>query len=381
MRTLPASSELQTASVSSPIFSVVIPLYNTERYIEEALRSVQAQDFTDYEVIVVNDASSDAGPDIVKTFMQSDKRIRMITQKNRGLAGARNTGIRAAKGRYIALLDADDFWKSDKLSRHARHLDNNPRIGVSYAPSLLVDDESNSLGLVQQGKNRYVDAATVFCRNPVGNGSAAVLRAAMLDEIAFTVPSGTVPSGEETRICWFDESFRQSEDIELWTRIAITTNWQFEGLDVPLTCYRVNAEGLSANTDRQMETWQRFANKVKSYAPDFYQTHAGRAKAYQQRYLARRAAISGDGGKGLKLFFQALKNHPAILREEGMKTVQTLLLNLLSLLVPTRFFTPLKTALFSALSLGRKFWGRSPASLRPALPTQAGNAERTRQVQ
>ena len=132
-----------------PSFSVVVPLYNTQRYIAEALESVLAQTFSDFEVVVVNDASQDDGPAIVQRYAERDDRVRMITQENRGLAGARNSGIRAARGRYIALLDADDAFQPDKLELHFRHLEANPQVGVSYAPSLLIDDESRPMGLSQ----------------------------------------------------------------------------------------------------------------------------------------------------------------------------------------------------------------------------------------
>ena len=103
-------------TVTLPTVSVVIPLYQTERYIAETLQSVLAQTLADFEVIVVDDGSSDRGPAIARAV--GDARVRVVRQNNRGLAGARNTGIRNARGRYIALLDADDLWEADKLARH-----------------------------------------------------------------------------------------------------------------------------------------------------------------------------------------------------------------------------------------------------------------------
>ena len=300
--------------MSTPAVSVVIPLYQTERYIAETLRSVLAQTFDDFEVIVVDDGSRDRGPEIATGFR--DPRVRLIRQANRGLAGARNTGIREAHGRVIALLDADDRWHREKLARHMAVLDARPEVGLTYSASRLVDDDGHDLGLAQWPSRSGTSAGDVLCRNPVGNGSAPVLRRATLDAIAFW-------DAELDRQCWFDESFRQSEDIECWTRIAATTVWQFALVPALLTDYRVNSGGLSANTSRQLETWQRFRAKVKRYAPELEATCGADAEAYQLRYLARRAIKGGDGVEALRLMHSAIWIAPRILSDEPARTVTT----------------------------------------------------------
>lgn len=330
------------AHIDRPAFTVIVPLYNTERFIAEALDSLQAQTFADFEVVVVDDASTDNGPGIVEGYMASDPRIRMVTQENRGLAGARNTGIREARGQYLALLDADDAFLPEKLETHFAHLEANPSIGVSYAPSLFMNEDGQPMGIAQRPRLDGVDAEHVFCRNPVGNGSAAVLRASAMRDVAFTIDA---PEG--TRQCWFDETFRQSEDIEMWSRIAATTNWGFAGVEKPLTLHRVNNSGLSSNTDKQFETWQRFRAKLQLIAPDLVARAGQRAEAYQLRYLARRAAISGDGLKALKLTTKALRCYPSIVLEEPKRTLVTAGFAGFASLLPRRAFESLKAALFA----------------------------------
>lgn len=327
---------------SNPTFTVVVPLYNTERYIAEALNSLLAQTFEDFEVVVVNDASSDNGPQIVDGFIALDPRIRMVTQENRGLAGARNTGIREARGRYLALLDADDLFLPQKLERHFDHLEANPSVGVSYAPSLFIDEDGNRMGLAQSPKLNDVTPDDVFCRNPVGNGSAAVLRAAAMDDVAFKVEA---PEGART--CWFDENFRQSEDIEMWSRIAATTAWRFAGVAQPLTLHRVNNSGLSSNTEKQFETWSRFRAKLEQIAPELVARSGQRAEAYQLRYLARRAAISGDGSRAVQLVAQAICRHRMMLVEEPKRTIVTAAFAVVSWVMPERIFAALKSRLFT----------------------------------
>jgi hypothetical protein len=308
-----------------PLVSVVIPLYQTERYIAETLASVLAQTFTDFEVIVVDDQSSDGGPALARST--GDARVRVVRQVNRGLAGARNTGIRNARGRYIALLDADDLWEADKLARHIEALDADPAIGVSFSASRLIDEDGHDIGMIQSPAGRAFDAASIFCRNPIGNGSAPVLRRAALDAIAYE----DVQLG---RTCWFDESFRQSEDIECWTRIAATTPWLFHYVDAPLTKYRVNASGLSAHVAPQLATWQRFRAKVAVYAPALDAVHGNRAEAYQLRYLARRAVRSGDAATASDMIIRALKLAPQIVTEEPVRTLSTVAAALIQRVMP-----------------------------------------------
>lgn len=313
-----------------PLVSVVIPLYQTERYIAGALASVLAQTFTRFECIVVDDGSSDAGPAIARAC--GDPRVRVVTQKNRGLAGARNTGIAESKGRYLAFLDADDTWHPDKLAAHVRLLESSPHIGVSFSASRFIDDDGNPIGLIQKPETVQYDAPSIFCRNPVGNGSAPVIRRETFDAIAFFDP-------RFGRTCWFDESFRQSEDIECWTRIAATTPWQFGFIDAPLTDYRVNTTGLSANTEKQLETWKRFRDKVAGYAPALAAQFGARAEAYQLRYLARRAVRGNAGnGKAFAMMCEALRLYPRLTVEEPARTLVTLAASLAQRVLPSALF-------------------------------------------
>ena len=299
----------------TPRVSVVVPLYQTEAYIALALRSVLAQTFSDFEVVVVDDGSRDRGPDIARDI--GDSRVRVVTQENRGLAGARNTGIRLARGEIVALLDADDLWEPSKLARHVAELDGDPALDVSFSASRLIDDDGNDLGLTQSPLGGRLEDVDFFCRNPVGNGSAPVLRRRALDRIA-------TYDATLDRICWFDESFRQSEDIECWMRLKAGAGCRFGYIAEPLTRYRVNSGGLSANVSAQLATWQRFRDKVATYAPELVTRHGARAEAYQLRYLARRAVRSADRAQALVLALGSLRRFPRTLVEEPARTLATL---------------------------------------------------------
>lgn len=318
---------------AAPRVSIVMPVYNVERYVAEAIDSVLAQTFHDWELLVIDDGGSDRSIDIAAEYC--DPRIRIIAQRNRGLAGARNTGIAHARGDYIALLDSDDRWLPEKLALHVIHLDAAPDVDVSYSASRFIDGAGNALRQTQTPRLHDITPQLILCRNPVGNGSAAVIRRSALDLIAFVHPD------EPDRTCWFDESFRQSEDIELWVRLAVQAQACFDGIAPELTEYRIVAGGLSANIARQFESWERMIAKTASYAPEFVGRHGDRARAYQLRYLARRSVQLGDGSFALSLVAQALKASVRPLVEEPRKTLVTLGAALVARLVDADRFSRL----------------------------------------
>ncbi|MFC3613024.1 glycosyltransferase family 2 protein [Lutimaribacter marinistellae] len=300
-----------------PRASIVVPAYNSARTLPATLDALLAQTYRDFEIVVVNDGSTDGTAEVARGYA-ADPRVRLVEQANRGLAGARNTGIAAASGEFVGFCDADDLWKPTKLAAHVAHLDLSPDVGISFSGSELIDEEGRRMGMAQTPRLWGVTAAHVFKRNPIGNGSAPVIRRAALDAIAYR-------PGFETKRDWvFDETFRQSEDIECWLRIALTTDWQIEGVRGLLTCYRINGSGLSAHTDRQLAAWERVVSKLRPLNPAFFERHEATARAYQLRYLARRAvsALDGDTAYGLvqKAFEQSLR--PFL--EEPIKSTVTL---------------------------------------------------------
>ncbi|PKH03006.1 glucosyl transferase [Psychromonas sp. MB-3u-54] len=322
---------------SLPIVSVVIPMYNVEDHIQQCIQSVLAQTFQNFEVICVNDGSTDSTLDKLRQF--NDPRIRLIQQANRGLSGARNSGILAARGLYVALLDADDFWAHEKLTYHVNHLNSHPNVGVSYCPSLFVNEQGTLMGIGQFPKLKKLTCKDIFCRNPVGNGSAPVIRHRLLREMTFECP-------KTGHISVFDEELSQSEDIELWLRIALRERWTFEGIDVPLTYYRVNESGLSANVTKQYANWCLAVKKNIVGHEEFFERYLALARAYQLRYLARRAIRSGNSWSAIKLIHKALITHPRIIIEEPLRTLSTFCFALISIL-PRSFHRMLENIVMS----------------------------------
>lgn len=299
-----------------PKASIVVPAYNAAKTLPETLRSLLAQTFDDFEIVIVDDGSSDETPEIALSFC-THPNVRVVRQPNRGLAGARNTGIAEARGVFIGFCDADDLWLPTKLARHVAHLEADGDVGLSFTGSELMDDASRAIGITQSPRLRDLRAEHVFKRNPIGNGSSVVARRAALEAIAYR------PRFETRRDWVFDETFRQSEDIECWLRLVLMTDWLIEGIPGALTRYRVSAGGLSAGIDRQFAAWERMLVKLRPLNPAFFERHTSAARAYQQRYLARRAISNLDGAKALPLAWHSMAQSYAPLREEPVKTMTT----------------------------------------------------------
>ncbi|NMW30596.1 glycosyltransferase family 2 protein [Altererythrobacter sp. RZ02] len=298
-----------------PKISVVMPVYNVEQYIAEAIDSVLAQSLTDFELIIVDDGGNDRSMQIARSY--EDPRIRIVSQPNRGLPGARNTGIAEARAPFIALLDSDDRYHPEKLMLHYVHLRASGNIGVSYAGSDMMDQHGVKMSVAMKPKLTNVDAGDILKRNPVGNGSAAVLRKSAIDRAAFPHPD------EPSRTCWFDETFRQSEDIEFWVRLAGAHNVQFEGIEGQLTDYRIVGGALSANIVNQFVSWEKMIRKATEFAPELVAKHGRAARGYQLRYLTRRALQLGEIGFARDLMKRALAASPTIAIAEPVKTFVT----------------------------------------------------------
>lgn len=298
--------------------SVVMPVYKVERFVADAVASVLAQTYRNFELLVVDDRSPDNSVAVCESF--SDSRIRILRHReNRGLAGARNTGIRHATGEFIAFLDSDDLWLPTKLEQHVAHLQRAPQVGVSYSRSAFIDESGQALRFHQMPRLRGIDTPHLLCRNPVGNGSAPVIRREALEAAHFRA---TLHEVEED--FWFDDRFRQSEDIECWIRMSILGDWLFEGIPEPLTLYRVNDDGLSANILPQLESWERVIEKTRGYAPEIIARWERPARAYQLRYLARRAIRLREGRLAVAFLQRALVQDWRILIREPRRTLLTL---------------------------------------------------------
>ncbi len=185
---------------AAPCISVVIPTYNRCWILKEAIDSVLAQTYTDYEIIVVNDGSTD---DTVNLLKQYDNNIIVIHQENRGVSAARNLGIASAKGGYVAFLDSDDLWLPDKLACQMAFFQLHPEAMICQTDELWIRK-----GVRVNPKNRHKKPSGMIfepsLRLCLVSPSAVMIRKDLFDDIG-----------------WFNEAFPACEDYDLWLRISL----------------------------------------------------------------------------------------------------------------------------------------------------------------
>ncbi len=300
--------------------SVIIPVYKVEKYVAATVQSVLAQTYKNFELLIIDDGSPDKSIEICQQF--TDNRIRIIRQENRGVAAARNTGIRNAQGEYLAFLDADDLWAPEKLAKHIEHLDNSPAVGVSFCRSAFIDELGEPLGIYQITKLKEITPLDLLCRTPIGNGSVPVIRREVFEDIAF---QDNLYGVVENFYFDDDRQLHPSEDVEFWLRIAMKTKWLIEGIPEALTLYRVNSQGFSAQLMKKLKSWERMLEKAHAYVPTESMAELEKiAMAYQLRHLARRSVTLKDGTTAIQFTHRAVSTHWRILLEEPRRTLITL---------------------------------------------------------
>lgn len=207
--------------------SVIIPAYNAMRYLPETLESVLNQTFKDFEVIVVNDGSSDETEQWVGRV--SDSRVRLISQANQGASKARNTGIANARGEYIAFLDADDLWAPTKLEKQVALLDSHEKAGLVYTWVESIDQNGVSRGRILQPSAEGQIWETLLLHNVVECGSTPLVRRSCFDRVGL-----------------FDERLTNVEDRDMWLQIA-AHHYDFLVVKEPLVYYRQHPNSKGKN--------------------------------------------------------------------------------------------------------------------------------------
>ena len=137
------------------LISVIIPFYNAEKYLEETIRSVLYQSYSNWELILINDGSTDASENIVHPFL-SDPRIKYFKQLNAGVSVARNKGMELSSGKFLAFLDADDRWLAENLGKKIRYLCEHPEVAWVFSDIRFLDDATNQVRPAPPGRDDQI---------------------------------------------------------------------------------------------------------------------------------------------------------------------------------------------------------------------------------
>lgn len=215
-----------------PKVSVVIPTYNYAHFVGEAIQSILNQSFRDFEIIVIDDGSTDNTAEVVSAFP-----VRYYYQENQGLAAARNSGIKLTQGEYINFLDADDLLTEDTLEKGVEVLDSHPEVGFSYGQALLFDDKRGFDGVI---KSSFLHSSTIV------DGKEQIR------ELALFSNRITISSVLARRSCieeagGFNVEMRRFQDHHFCIQMA--KKFPVAYIAEPLVKYRVHPEALHKNVD------------------------------------------------------------------------------------------------------------------------------------
>lgn len=224
-----------------PIVSVIIPCYNMKRFIFDSMRSVVRQTFRDWEMILVDDGSTDGTYEFIKSLSDSDYRIKHATKAHTGIADTRNQCIQMAQGRYLAFLDADDYWHNSKLEVQLEFM-RDRKLGFSYTAYDCVNEEGETVvrSIKTAGNLDY----NTYLRNTIIGCSTVMIDRDQVGDVV-------VPN------------FRTSEDSATWLKI-LRKGFKAYAIERPLTYYRIRSRSASSNKlQATADLWRVYRKQEK----------------------------------------------------------------------------------------------------------------------
>jgi glycosyltransferase involved in cell wall biosynthesis len=285
-----------------PVVSAVIPCYNGEKYIAGAIDSVLEQTAGPVEVVVVDDGSKDCSAEIVESYAEKGKVTLIRHSENKGIAAARNTGVRACSGRYIGFLDQDDLWHEDKLKYQMPVFENDQRgeIGIVFSNITFLDERSGGRPLIPNKAPRGVNQfgpddliASLFMRNYVQIG-ATLMRRECFDTVGY-----------------LDESIRGgSDDFEFLVRVA--GRYRFSHVDRPLFIRRLHETNYT-NSELMVPDALRVIARVSADRPAVKKA-AVSARSRLLFMLARDLHCKKQYGRARSVYVDSIKTSPLNMR-------------------------------------------------------------------
>jgi len=245
--------------MSDPLVSVIIPAYNCERFIEESIKSIFAQSFTNFELIVINDGSTDSTSKVIKKMVQNAPEwlindfIFIDRKTNKGCFRSRRQGMELSRAKYVALLDADDIAIINRFEKQIRMLENNPEIWCIGGHAIKIfsnGEEGKMWDYPPENHEDIVKMITKECKNPMIDPTI-MFRRNVFDEIG----------GYSWRYKYL------AADMELWLR-SILKNKKLYNIQEPLIKYRINTEGLTIQNRKNMikqhmRIWRKFMKQYR----------------------------------------------------------------------------------------------------------------------
>jgi glycosyltransferase involved in cell wall biosynthesis len=293
-----SSKEYDVMAEKLPVVSVILPTYNCANFLPHSIQSILSQTYDSYEIIVVDDGSTDNTKEVLNPFMQRISYIKL--EQNKGLPAARNIGIKSALGKYIAFIDADDIWLPEKLQTDIKYFETHSEISMVYSKHINIEENG-----------RHLDGDTRK-RLPSGN-----IFIQLFSEQNFIITSSVVVKKdvfETTGL--FDEQLFNCQDWDMWLRI--TFYFKVAGINKTLVKYRHNPHSLSKNRNNVLKyqkavidkTYNSFKGKENGISGKLYKKRLSLHYAKVGRYYLR----IGDKNLAKENFRLSLKYNPLNLR-------------------------------------------------------------------
>lgn len=222
-----------------PAVSIIMPAYNAAATIVASVQSVQAQTLKNWELIIVDDGSSDDTAEVALSLAKDDNRICVIQRCNRGPSAARNAGADLARGYVLAFLDADDFWAADRLSGMLKAFRDLPNAGVLFSRTRFLDAETLQPGTLTRYHDRLT-ASDLMAENALCSTSNIICFRSVFIE------SGGFKAG-----------LHHAEDQDWLLRIALEDRWEIRGIDEEWFFYRSAPDSQSADLEAMRAGWHR----------------------------------------------------------------------------------------------------------------------------
>jgi len=298
--------------------SVVVPNYDTAAFVPDAIASILAQSMPDLELIVVDDGSRDDS--VARILAYPDPRLTLVRQPNRGLAGARNTGIAHSRADLIGFCDSDDVWHPDKAARQLAVMDRAPGIGLTFSHSMYLTEEGEPTGQLLVSRCARPGIRDLIARNHIGNGSTPIVRHACFEQAGL-----------------FDEDLAAGcEDFEMWVRIACLSTLEIQLVPEVLTGYRIRWSSGSMTFDRFLSGHYLAVERLRSYVPGFTDCEARRSRAEHLRIASRKAFSAGETELSRTYLLRALRACPSLVLRD-VRALGMVALHLVSLPLPHAF--------------------------------------------
>jgi glycosyltransferase involved in cell wall biosynthesis len=298
------------------LVSVIVPAFNAAIYIRQTLDSVLAQTYRKFEVIVVDDGSSDSTARIVEEFAARDSRFQLVRQSNAGVGAARNMAIERAQGKYLAPLDADDLWSPRKLATQVACMEQSGvNTGLVYCSSTLIDEQGN---LLHSGETKTLEGRlrhAMVLKNLLGNASVPLFRTSALEKV------GLYLTREE-------QGGQGCEDWDLALRIA--ENFEVRVVPEHLVRYRQCASAMSVNVAGMEASFGTVMRRARQRNGDLPPAAFRWSAGYFYQYIAEKCYESHHYPGCIRYLTRAIGANPVLLLNPRIyKTATKSLLSLM----------------------------------------------------